>query len=163
MTIIYMEVLCIMWNKSRSIKLSYILVKCVMGVMVILAIFIPYMVRWYDGISTGGGIIDTSVFVPLCVTLYLSWVVGMVCLVALNRLISNIDKDLVFITDNTKCLRVISWCCIVVGMFFAVFGLWRSLGFLVSFVALFFGLILRVLKNVFEEAVALKEENDYTI
>ena len=34
---------------------------------------------------------------------------------------------------------------------------------LVSAAADFMGLILRVIKNVFQQAMALKEENDYTI
>lgn len=63
-----------MWNKSRSIKLSNILVKGVCFILIVLVFFVPSMVRWYDGISVGGGIIDTSVFMPLCVTLYISWV-----------------------------------------------------------------------------------------
>ena len=34
---------------------------------------------------------------------------------------------------------------------------------IVALAAAFFGIILRVVKNVFEQAVALQEENDYTI
>ena len=34
---------------------------------------------------------------------------------------------------------------------------------LVAAAAAFIGLILRVVKNVFQQAMALKEENDYTI
>ena len=34
---------------------------------------------------------------------------------------------------------------------------------LVAFIVGFMGIILHVLKNVFEEAVSIKEESDYTI
>jgi len=152
-----------MWNKSRSIKLSNILVKCLTVVMIILAFFVPAMVRWYDDMSVGSGLVNTSVFIPLCCTLYVSWIFGMICIGALWRLLANIDGNRIFIEQNTKCLRVISWCCVAVGIIFAVFGFWRFLSFIVAFVAIFFGLILRVLKNVFEQAVLIQEENDFTI
>ena len=35
--------------------------------------------------------------------------------------------------------------------------------FVVVIAAAFFGLILRVIKNVFEQAIVIKEENDFTI
>ena len=75
----------------------------------------------------------------------------------------NIKNDIVFKPENCQHLRYISWCCILVAIPFGIFGFWRSLGFLVAFAAGFFGLILRVLKNVFVRAVELQEENDYTI
>ena len=46
---------------------------------------------------------------------------------------------------------------------FAVMALWRYLFFLPAFFAVMFGLIMRVLKNVFEQAVEIKSENDFTI
>lgn len=152
-----------MWNKSRSIKLSNILVKGICFILLVLVFFVPSMVRWYDDISNGGGLIDTSVYIPLCATLYISWVFGMICIGALWKLLANINRNEIFTEQNTKCLRIISWCCIAVGIAFFIFGFWRWLSFIVSFVAVFFGLILRVLKNVFEMAVLLREENDYTI
>jgi hypothetical protein len=39
----------------------------------------------------------------------------------------------------------------------------RFLAVLPAFAAIMFGLIMRVLKNVFEEAVEIKSENDFTI
>ena len=60
-------------------------------------------------------------------------------------------------------LRARPWCCLLAAVPFGVFGIWRSLSIIVALAAAFFGLILRVLKNVFEKAVELKEENDYTI
>lgn len=49
------------------------------------------------------------------------------------------------------------------GVAFFVLGLWRFVFMLAGFVAVMFGLIMRVLKNVFEKAVDIKSENDFTI
>jgi hypothetical protein len=40
---------------------------------------------------------------------------------------------------------------------------WRLLGGLLVLAFAFIGLLLRVLKNVFEQAVLLREENDLTV
>ena len=46
---------------------------------------------------------------------------------------------------------------------FVLLGLYFPLSFAVAFVAVFVGLCLRVVKNVLEEAVVLKSENDLTV
>lgn len=153
-----------MWNKDRSLMLSICLVRVLMGFIPILCVCAPWMVRWYDlsGLGTMG-LVNGSVFLPLLICLYAAAVCGEVCVIFLSRLLGNIRRGDVFIDANCKCLRIISWCCLLAAIPFAVFGFWRFISFVVALAAGFFGLILRVVKNVFEQAVALQEENDYTI
>ncbi|MCR5718670.1 MAG: DUF2975 domain-containing protein [Oscillospiraceae bacterium] len=153
-----------MWNKDRSLLLSLGLVRALLIIIPVLCLCSPWMVRWYDLTDLDGiGLLDGSVFVPLMLCLNTAGVCAMVCLVYLYRLLANIRKSEVFVHQNCKCLRIISWCCLLASVPFAVFGLWRFLSFVMAFTALFFGIILRVVKNVIEQAVALREENDYTI
>ena len=84
-------------------------------------------------------------------------------LLTLGRLLHNLNRDRIFVTQNVTCLRIISWCCFGISLVFLGLAWFRSLGLLVAFAAAFFGLILRVLKNVFARAVTLQEEADYTI
>jgi hypothetical protein len=44
-----------------------------------------------------------------------------------------------------------------------IFSFKRGTALILAFVMAFLGLILRVLKNVFEEAIALQNEQDFTI
>ena len=67
------------------------------------------------------------------------------------------------LAPKSACLRGISWACMLAGCAFAVLGLWRFLSIMPAFAAVMFGLVMRVLKNVFEEAVEIKSENDFTI
>ena len=153
-----------MWTQDKSLNLSILLVKVLSVLIIILALCVPVMVRWYDIVSPDGvGLLEGSVFVPLSICLYLSAVCGEVCLYHLGKLLKNIKNDIVFKPENCRHLRYISWCCLLVAIPFSIFGFWRSLGFVVAFAAGFFGLVLRVLKNVFVRAVELQEENDYTI
>lgn len=153
-----------MWNKTKSLHLSIILVRVLFVFIPILMCCVPIMVHWYDVVySEGVGLVGGSVYFPLCICLYLAAVCGLVCLFALGKLLQNLRKENVFISENCKYLRVISWCCLLASIPFAFFGFWRFLSFIVALAAAFFGLILRVLKNVFDKAVEMKEENDYTI
>ncbi len=153
-----------MWNKTKSLHLSILLVRVLFVLIPVLMCCVPIMVHWYEIVySSGIGLLSGSVYFPLCICLYLAALCGLVCLWALHKLLMNLKKEEVFIRQNCKCLRIISWCCLLAAIPFGVFGIWRFLSFIVALAAAFFGLILRVLKNVFDKAVELKEENDYTI
>lgn len=153
-----------MWNNTKSLKLSIFLVRVLFVLIPLLMLCVPVITQWYDTVyGEGAGLLGGKVAVPLSICLYTAAVCGMVCLWELGKLLGSIQKEEVFTQENCKHLRVISWCCLLAALPFAVFGIWRSLSILIALAAAFFGLILRVLKNVFEKAVELKEENDYTI
>lgn len=152
-----------MWTKTRSLMLSRMLVYTLLILFIAALGLIPAISRWYDSISAGVGFIKGSAFVPVCVMLYICDFFAMCAVNALRILLNNINKDEVFTEQNAKCLRVISWACMLAGVTFAVFGIWRFSFFFAAFFAVFLGLVMRVLKNVFEKAVEIKSENDFTI
>lgn len=147
-------------KKNFSATLSLVLVRIVFVIIIACCIFAPLIVRVYDnGIIALTG---SSVYLPMIITLYLA-AVALVIVTALDRLLSNIRHDKVFIPANVKILRLISYCCFAVSVIFIYFSFIRPFAWLVVIAAAFFGLILRVIKNVFEQAIVIKEENDFTI
>lgn len=94
---------------------------------------------------------------------YFCAVLAFTALFYLNRLLKNIAEDRIFIEENVKILRILSWCCYFVGITMAVYSLEAYPFVIIAAAAAFFGLIIRVLKNVFAKAVEIKEENDATI
>ncbi|WP_077609251.1 DUF2975 domain-containing protein [Clostridium sp. Marseille-P2415] len=150
-----------MWTKCKSLKLSVVLVKMVFFTLILSVFLIPAGVKWFDLVSS-----RSDLFIPICISLYIALIPAFIIIAALDRLLSNIRKEQIFIDQNVTILRVISWCCFAVSIdfiIFMVFGFRFPVYFFLSFAAAFFGLILRVLKNVFEQAVALQIENDFTI
>lgn len=103
--------------------------------------------------------------IPTCVLAYA--IIGVLCvlLVFLFKLLNNISKKIVFVKENVNMLRLISWCCFIAAamLFFWGFMCLIEVILLAGFTIGFMGLVLRILKNVFEEAVSIKEESDYTI
>ena len=69
----------------------------------------------------------------------------------------------VFTSETVALIRGISWCCILLGAVLCLIGLYFTLAFLIAGLAIFLGLCLRVVKNVIEEAVEIKSENDLTV
>lgn len=146
------------WKPSHSLFLSRTLTVVVFIGLIALPFCIPIMTEWYDAVSG-----QAPIATLLNIVLYCSDAVGFVAIWHLNRLLNNIRRQEIFVEGNVTCLRAISWCCFGIAIIFTVLGFWRSLAWLITFAAVFFGLILRVLKNVFELAVEMRQENDYTI
>jgi len=78
-------------------------------------------------------------------------------------LLIRVLKGLVFTERSIAYIRGVSWCVILVGIIFALLGIWFQISFIVGFAAFFLALCLRVVKNVIEEATDIKSENDLTI
>ena len=105
---------------------------------------------------------ESVVWLYLAVT-YGSAVPAALVLFCLHRLLKNISQEDVFCEENVTYLRVMSWCCMIAGLVYFLAGWFDWYLFIFCITAGFVGLMLRVVKNVFAQAVAIKAENDYTI
>ena len=151
-----------MWNKDKSIILSSVIIKAIYAAIAVCCVAAPFLVRCYDEIVVlPRG--ESSVFLPLLVTLYCIVPPAVTAMVSLDMLLANIRKGQPFISRNVTLLRIISYCCFAVSVLFIYFSFLKPFGFAIVFAAAFFGVILRVVKNCFEQAVALREENDLTV
>ena len=97
------------------------------------------------------------------IIVYILNALGLVTGVLLLLILLNVKKDSIFVFNNVSYLRACSWLCIIAGLLFFTLGsvYWTCL--LLGFAAELVGLMLRVVKNIIERAVEIKEENDLTI
>ena len=151
-----------MKNKNLSLMISSILVKLVFVAIIVCCFIAPQLITYYEQSYIIPFGID-SVYIPLLITLYCAAVPALILIIALDRLLANIRKGNAFIKENVICLRIISYCCFAASVIFIYFGFLRHFALFIVAAAAFFGLILRVVKNVFEQAIEIREENDYTI
>jgi hypothetical protein len=147
-----------MWTKSKSLLLSRIMIAIFLAVLSAGSAGLPWLLRWYAGYS--GKDMD---LIPVMASLWACAVPAFVALIHLGNMLRGIAGGQVFTHENVRALRVISWCCFSVASVFAVFLFYYMLGLILAILAAFMGLILRVVKNVFEQAVEIKEENDLTV
>lgn len=148
-----------MWNPGKSVTASSVCTKIVILLVIGSAVAAPYLVKSYVSYAAK----NPEIIGPLLATIYACSVPGLGALFCLDRLLANIKKKEVFIEKNVKYLRVISWCSFAVSAILLVSGFYYLLFLLIAIAAAFFGLILRVVKNVIEQAVAIKNDNDLTI
>lgn len=150
-----------MWNETKSLTLSKICVKLFMVLLIGLGVTAPFWLKsllaFYSELGLEG------FYGYFLTTIYACCVPAAFLLYHLYRLLNNIGEDQIFNEENIRHLRVISWCCIAAGLICLVSGLYYLPWLLLAVAAAFIGLILRVVKNVIQLAVVLKNENDYTI
>ena len=148
-----------MTKEKRSIAITSVLIKIAIVLCTAALFLMPYAAKMYEQISFQ----RDNVTVPLLTTFYVCAAFGFVILFVLNKLIKNIGSEKVFIDENVKLLKILSYCCFAIAVVTLIFARFRILVFVITFAAAFIGLILRVIKNCFTEAIRLREENDFTI
>lgn len=146
-------------DRNLSAAISQVLCVAVFFVLTGLAVFLPRILT--AALTVFGK--DPGLFGPSLICLYLSVIPAYAVDIALFLLLHNIRRGQVFTDINVALMRLISWCCFAEAVIYAVFGCWYMTALLVAFVFVFGGVVVRVLKNVLEEATAIKAENDYTI
>lgn len=148
-----------MWNPTKSVRLSSICTKIAMVLVIGAAFVIPELIPTYVNYTGKNPEISQS----LLITVYLCILPAMVSLICLDRLLFNIRREEVFVEKNVKILRALSWCSFVVSAILFISGFYYILFVIIAICAAFLGMILRVIKNVFDQAIAIKHENDFTI
>ena len=152
--------------KNLSLSLSLIIsalffVACIAGLFILPALT-EMLINTPDNIGIRDSITDIGRALVLVVAycIVLTFILADVFLFAiLNR----VKKGQVFTSTTVALIRGVSWCCFLLCPFFAFLGVYFQLAFIVSFLAIFLGLCLRVVKNAIEEATEIKAENDLTV
>lgn len=150
-----------MWNSNKSALLSLVCTRIVIVLAFVLAGVLPFLIS--SGFFEHRALI-ASESVPLLMPIYYCFCVpALVALFALDKLLAAVRRGDVFTRDNVRFLRIISWCCFIAALVLLASSLASVVFFALAILAAFFGVILRVIKNLFAAAVELKEENDFTI
>ena len=149
------------WNRSKSVILSKICVVVFSILLIVLDIGCNWLVNSYLELTRPlGGVWDGTC---LMVLIYLCNIPAWITLWSLWRILDRIWKGEVFVEGNVKDMRRTSWCCLAVSLLCCLaMPFYLSLS-MVAIMAGFMGLIVRIVKNVFEEAVSMKDELDFTV
>ncbi|MCL2756667.1 MAG: DUF2975 domain-containing protein [Coriobacteriia bacterium] len=132
-----------------------------MGLGLVLAVLLPFLCN--NGFFEQRALINPSDILWLMPIYYSFCVPAYIALFSLDRLLAAVRKDEVFSSRNVRYLRIITWCCFGAAIILLVSTLASIVFAVLAILAAFFGIVLRVVKNLFAAAVALKDENDFTI
>ncbi len=149
-----------MWNREKSITLSKLCILIFLGLLLAVVVSAPWLTHWFVNFSQAGLQGDQSYFLA---TIYVGFIPAVYLLYSMLGLLRRIDAGRVFVAENVELLRRISWSCFLGAVIALVSVFYYFPWFFVAVAAAFMGLIVRVLKNVFAQAVELKNEADYTV
>ena len=154
-------------NRKTSAYIS--LVICIVCAVVLVALLFtfPMVFKWLLELS---GVVQKNyadTVKALSIAFYAASPFSLTAVCLLIKLLLNVIHDKVFVDPNVKYLRIISYCCYAVALICTVYvfasrPLVKSIA-LVGLAMVLVGTLLRVVKNVMQSAVELREENDLTI
>ena len=158
------EVFFVNWNKDKSIVLSMVCVIVFAAALLAVDLESVLMIGRPEGLYLWRGS-SVSVRIPAAdlIEILLCSLFAWPALLFLWRLLDNLRKGVVFSTRNVSLMRRVSWCCAGVAIVSLVcaFRDWPLI--IVAAAAAFMMLIVRIVKNVFQQAAAMKDELDLTV
>ncbi len=146
-------------SKKASCILSEILTAVLFLLLLAGVFFLPAILRFFTDVFLK----PAEYYTPTLIILYGALIPAFAAVSALHLLLKNVRDGRIFTPQSVSYLRILSWCAVGESVLFFALGFYYCMVFLLSFAALFLGVILRVVKNVIEEAAAIKEENDFTV
>jgi len=127
--------------------------------LVVLIFTMPALLRWYETIRIMGSHVSRAISIAFyCCCLPIAGALG-----DLDRILRNVLKAKVFVSQNVSCIRRIRWCCLATGLICLPAAFRYPPLIFVFVIMVFLSLVVSVLSSVMQAAVALREENDLTI
>ena len=153
-------------NRKLSVTISIALTALMLLGTFALAFFLPSFIEYLLKLPDMNGALlnltaaqRTIVYVAAYTELFLM-ASGLGMLFALLLLVK---RGSVFTKAAVELIRYISWCLIFMGFIMMSLAFLTLIAVVAGAAVLFVGLAIRVVKNVIEEAVYIKEENDLTV
>ena len=148
-------------SRNASLTLSLILTGVFFAVLILCLFIMPGFVRLILPVSprmiaAGDAVLITAV--GYCVLL-----LAMLADYLLFRLLLLVRAGEVFTACSVALIRGVSWCAIAISLLFLLMARYFLIALALAFAAVLLGLCLRVVKNVIDQATAIKAENDLTV
>ena len=148
-------------SKNASVTISLILTGIFFAVLIFCLFIMPGFVRLI--LPASSRTIMTGDAALITAAGYCVLALAMLADILLFRLLLLVRAGEVFTARSVALIRGVSWCAIGVSLLFLLMARYYLIALALAFTAVLLGLCLRVVKNVIEEATAIKAENDLTV
>lgn len=145
--------------KSRSLLLSQIFVVIFALLLAGLDLGGFQIARWFSGLRN----LAELQSVAFLAAMYLCSVFGWILLAAMWRLLKNLREARVFTEENVDLLQRVSLCCAAAAIICLAGGFFYLPFLIAATAAGFMALIVRIVRNVFQKALDMKNELDLMI
>lgn len=147
------------WLNSKSLLFSQFFIGFWALLLAALDLGGWWILHWFGALR---GLAERKIL-GILVLLYLCSVLGWLLLHAMWRLLGNLRREKVFTEENVRLLHRVSWCCAGAALLCLIgVGFYPPFLFAVA-AAGFMALIVRIVRNVFQQALLMKDELDLMI
>ena len=153
-------------TSTAGVRRSILLSQGLLVLFTAAVIFLDIRCQWFWGWVSGSGILgtvngtDKYLFLGC---LYGCSIPAFVLLYSMHILLKRVRHGSVFTRENVRLLGIVSLCCFLAALLCLAFS-WRFPVLLVITAAAgFVGLIVRIVKNAFQQALSMKDELDLTV
>lgn len=152
-----------MKNKKIAEKITLVITDFTILLFLFLSIFCYKAVDWY--ITLRQYVMSSFEFNLCFVMSLISGILAVILLLSVHIMLYNIIKDKIFVKKNSLCFKIISICSIAICLAYLVILIKCKvfIALIVVVVCLFVSLIAYVIYKFMENAIKIKEENDFTI
>lgn len=153
-------------TSNAVVRRSILLSQGLLVLFTAAVIFLDIRCQWFWGWVSGSGILGTVNGTDKY--LFLGCLFGcsipaFVLLYSMHILLKRVQHGAVFTMENVKLLEIVSRCCFLAALLCLVVGFRFRVLLIITVAAGFVGLIVLIVKNVFFQAIQMKNELDFTV
>ncbi|MBQ2266335.1 MAG: hypothetical protein II342_02935 [Clostridia bacterium] len=131
-------------KKINLIKLSIILTTIFLAVLIAFAVMLPWLVTWYVQIAGR----HESLATTMLVTCYPCAPFTAIVLLALRKLLKNIDQKILNKDQNLKLLKYMAISCVIISAITLIAGRYYLPFYIVAATFLFLALIIFAFRSI---------------
>ena len=151
---------------NRNIRRSILLSQGLLAVFTAAVAFLDIRCMWFWEWTSGAGVLGTvgemdQYWFLGC--LFACSIPAYILLYSMHILLKRVQHGAVFTMENVKLLGIVSRSCFLAALLCLVVGFRFRVLLIITIAAGFVGLIVLIVKNVFFQAIQMKNELDFTV
>ena len=147
------------WNKDKSILLTQVLMVIFAVFLLALDIGAYWIVKWF----LLNWLHHDYEAIMMMITVYACSFYGWIFLIQFWFLLESVKRGEIFTIENVLRLRNVSWSCAGTAVVSAVAAVYYLPFLFITLGGAIATITLRIVKNLFEQAIAMKSELDLTV
>lgn len=146
-------------NQNKSIFLSQVCVLVFAALLLALDLTGWWWTKWFISLRSMAAMKHHL----LLISLYVCSVPAWICLRALWHLLRNVKDSCIFVPENVLLMQRISVCCISAALICLLSSFYYLAFLVLALSSAFMALIVRIVRDAFQKAIAMQAELDLTI
>lgn len=148
-----------MKQNTHCVSLTLWSNRCLMAVIIGLSLGLPTLLRWYNSFRP----LAANQNLAIVIAFYTCVPVAEFALWNLEKLLCNITREQVFVSENVRSIHRVCLCCLLVSLICLPAAFFYAPLIFLSLIMGFLCPVVNVVRQVMKAAVDIREENDLTI